>query len=63
MLREFAATSPERWRTTRAQLRSVENGLKALRGRHQSLADPALLAEKRKAEAELRGRRWRRTRS
>jgi hypothetical protein len=56
MLREYASTSPERWRTTRARLRSVENGLKGLRGRHQSLADPALLADKREAEAELRAK-------
>jgi hypothetical protein len=56
MLREYASTSPERWRTTRARLRSVENGLKGLRGRHLALADPALLADKRKAEADLRAR-------
>ena len=56
MLREYASTSPERWRTTRARLRSVENGLKGLRGRHQSLADPALLADKREAEAALRAK-------
>ncbi len=56
MLREFASGSPERMRTTRARLRSIENGLKALRGRHQALADPALLAGKRKAEAALRAK-------
>ncbi len=56
LLREYASTSPERWRTTRARLRSVENGLKALRGRHQALADPALLAGKREAEAQLRAK-------
>ncbi|WP_224366145.1 S46 family peptidase [Hyalangium versicolor] len=54
MLREFTQGSPERLRVTRATLRSVENGLKALRGRHQALAAPALLAQKRKEEAELR---------
>ncbi len=54
MLREFAQSSPERLRTSRSYLRQVENGLKALRGRHQALADPALLAQKRKEEAELR---------
>ncbi|WP_224241848.1 S46 family peptidase [Hyalangium gracile] len=56
MLREFSQGSPERLRVTRSHLRSVENGLKALRGRHQALADPALLAQKRKDEAELRAR-------
>ncbi len=56
MLREFTGGSPERLRTTRSTLRSVENGLKALRGRHQALADPALLAGKRKAEADLRAK-------
>jgi hypothetical protein len=56
MLREYASATPERFRTTRAKLRSVENGLKALRGRHQALAEPALLASKRKAEADLRAK-------
>jgi peptidase S46-like protein len=56
MLREYASTSPERFRTTRARLRSVENGLKALRGRHQALAEPSLLVDKRKAEADLRAK-------
>jgi Peptidase S46 len=56
MLREFAQGSPERLRTSRSYLRQVENGLKALRGRHQALADPALLAQKRKEEAELRAK-------
>jgi len=53
-LREFASASPERYRTTRSRLRAVENGLKALRGRHQALADPALLARRRQEEAALR---------
>ncbi len=56
MLREYVSGSPERFRTTRATLRSVENALKALRGRHQALAEPSLLADKRKAEAELRAK-------
>ncbi|MET0405838.1 MAG: S46 family peptidase, partial [Cystobacter sp.] len=54
MLREYASGSAERWRTARARLRSVENSLKALRGRHQALAEPALLAGKRQAETALR---------
>jgi len=55
-LKEYASGSPERYRTTRSRLRGVENGLKALRGRHQALADPSLLARKREDEAELRKR-------
>lgn len=55
-MKEFAASSPERYRTTRSKLRAVENGLKALRGRHQALADPSLLAQKRQEEADLRQR-------
>ncbi len=56
LLREYASATPERWRTTRAKLRSVENALKALRGRHQALAEPSLLADKREAEAALRAK-------
>lgn len=56
MLREFALRSPEHERQARSRLRTVENGLKALRGRHQALADPALLAGKRKEEAGLQAR-------
>jgi hypothetical protein len=56
LLREYASATPERWRTTRAKLRSVENGLKSLRGRHQALAEPSLLADKREAEAALRAK-------
>ncbi|MCP3105440.1 S46 family peptidase [Myxococcus sp. K15C18031901] len=55
-LREYASVNPERYRTTRNRLRAVENGLKALRGRHQALADPALLAQKREDEAALRAK-------
>src|SRR3712207_7373279 len=39
-----------------ARLRSVENGHKALIGRHQTLADKSLLPQKRAQEAELRRR-------
>jgi hypothetical protein len=55
-LREYASGDAERWRTTRAPLRSVENTLKSLRGRHQALADPGLLARFRQREAELRAK-------
>jgi len=39
-----------------AELRSVENGLKALGGRHQALGDPAFFARLEEAEAGLRTR-------
>ncbi|RKH45303.1 S46 family peptidase [Corallococcus sicarius] len=56
MLREYASGSPDRYRMARARLRSVENGLKSLKGRQEALADPALLARKRQEEAELKKR-------
>ncbi|RYZ40684.1 MAG: S46 family peptidase, partial [Myxococcaceae bacterium] len=56
MLREFTSGSPDRYRMARSRLRGVENGLKALRGRQEALADPALLARKRQEEAELKKR-------
>ncbi|RKH58339.1 S46 family peptidase [Corallococcus llansteffanensis] len=56
MLREYASGSPDRYRLARSRLRGVENGLKALKGRQQALADPALLARKRQEEAELKKR-------
>ncbi|RKI04023.1 S46 family peptidase [Corallococcus sp. AB038B] len=55
-LREFTSASPERFRVARSSLRGVENGLKALKGRQETLADPAVLARKRQEEAELRKR-------
>jgi hypothetical protein len=55
-LREYASRDAETWRTTRAPLRSVENTLKSLRGRHQSIADPALPEGFRQREAELRAK-------
>ncbi|RKH21075.1 S46 family peptidase [Corallococcus sp. CA047B] len=56
MLREFTSGSADRYRMARSRLRGVENGLKALRGRQEALADPALLARKRQEEAELKKR-------
>ncbi|HET9452274.1 MAG TPA: S46 family peptidase [Aggregicoccus sp.] len=55
-LLQFANLSPEHFRLIRARLRSVENGHKALIGRHQTLADRSLLPQKRVQEAELRRR-------
>ena len=54
ILLEFQSASPERFRYTRARVRSVENGLKALRGRHASLADPAFFEGKRREDQALR---------
>ena len=53
-LLEFSAGSPELFRISRARIRSVENGLKALEGRHAWLADPANFERKRTEDAELR---------
>jgi hypothetical protein len=54
VLLEFQAGSPERHRTTRARLRRVENVLKAMRGRHQWLGDPAFFAAKKEQDQALR---------
>ena len=51
-LLEFAKGQPPRM--TRARIRSVENALKALSGRHAWLADPANFERKRAEDAELR---------
>ncbi len=51
---EYQKGNPERFRTTRARVRSVENSLKALRGRHAYLADPASWAQKEGEDRALR---------
>jgi hypothetical protein len=53
-LLQFAAGSPELYRIARAHIRTVENGLKALGGRHAWLADPANFERKRAEDSELR---------
>lgn len=53
-LDEWARQSPERERVTKSRLRSVENGLKALRGRRDALVAPGFLEGKRADEAALR---------
>lgn len=50
----FQKGSADLFRVTRAPLRSVENELKSLRGRHAYLADPALFAGKEAEDRELR---------
>lgn len=54
MMLEFQKRSAEHHRVTRARLRSVENALKALRGRHTFLADPAFFARKVEEDQALR---------
>src|SRR5262249_18672615 len=53
-LLQFASGSPELFRISRARIRTVENGLKALGGRRDWLADPANFERKRVEDAELR---------
>ncbi len=54
LLIQYGKAGPEQLRVTRAKLRTVENGLKALRGRHAFLADPAFLAGRRSEEEAFR---------
>jgi hypothetical protein len=54
VLLEFARGNPELYRITRARIRTVENSLKALRGRHAFLADPGAFERKRAEDAALR---------
>jgi hypothetical protein len=54
-LLQFSAGNPELFRISRARIRTVENGLKALGGRRGWLADPANFERKRSEDAELRG--------
>jgi hypothetical protein len=56
VLLEYQKGGAERFRTTRARLRSVENSLKALRGRHAYLADPDAWAAKVREDQALRTR-------
>jgi hypothetical protein len=53
-LLQFSSGSPELLRISRARIRTVENGLKALGGRRDWLADPANFERKRAEDAELR---------
>jgi hypothetical protein len=53
-LLQFSAGNPELFRISRARIRTVENGLKALGGRRGWLADPANFERKRSEDAELR---------
>jgi hypothetical protein len=53
-LLQFSGGSPELLRISRARIRTVENGLKALGGRRAWLAEPANFERKRTDDAELR---------
>ena len=50
-LLQFTQGNPDLWRVTRARIRTVENGLKALTGRQAYLADPATFERKRAEDA------------
>jgi len=53
---EWMRGDVERTRVARSKLRSVENSLKALRGRHEALVAPGFLEKKRADEAALRAK-------
>ena len=55
-LDEWMKVDPERTRVARSKLRSVENSLKALRGRQEALVAPGFLEKKRADEAGLRAK-------
>lgn len=52
----WMAGNDERRRVARSRLRTVENGLKALRGRHQALGALGFMEQKRTAETALRAK-------
>ncbi len=56
LLTEFRTKGAEEKRIATGRLFSVENSLKARKGRFEAVVDPALIAEKAKAENELRAR-------
>ncbi len=56
LLTEFSTKGPEEKRIATGKLFGVENSLKARKGQFEALVDPALIAAKAKAEAELRAK-------
>jgi len=50
----FGEQSPEHARISNEDLFSIENAFKVYRGQHEALVDPALIASKHKADADLR---------
>jgi hypothetical protein len=55
-LTQFMAESPEHARIATSLLFGIENSFKAYRGRFETLLDPAMMASKRAAEAELKAK-------
>ncbi len=56
LLRQFAAQGDAEERMSRRELLSIENTLKAFRGRHAALSEPGLLEPRLRREEELRAR-------
>lgn len=56
ILAEFATKGPEQARTSKSLLFSIENSLKAFKGRQAALVNGPLIADKARAEGELRRR-------
>jgi hypothetical protein len=54
VLNEFATKGPEEARTSSAELYSIENSLKAYKGRQLALVEGSLMADKARAESEFR---------
>jgi hypothetical protein len=56
ILTEFATKGPEQARTSKTLLFSIENSIKAIRGRQLALVEGPLIADKTRAENEFRKR-------
>jgi hypothetical protein len=56
VLKRYAAGGPEQKREATSQIFSIENSLKAFRGRYNGLLDKLLIAKKQKEEADFRAR-------
>jgi V8-like Glu-specific endopeptidase len=56
ILTEYATMGPEQARTSKTLLFSIENSLKAIKGRQLSLVEGTLIADKARSESEFRKR-------
>ena len=54
MLQKYGSQGPEQERRSHEDLFSIENSLKAIRGEEEGLKDPTLIANKQRAETQLR---------
>jgi len=54
MLVKYGSQGPEQERRSHEDLFSIENSLKAIRGEEEGLKDPSLIANKQRAETQLR---------